>query len=330
MGSVTNASGLPSSSTTLPTLTIAVLTFRRPDDLSAILPALVDQAASVSEQVTARVLVVDNDPAASARAAVETAGADARHQDVQVDYVSETEPGIAVARNRALAESGKSDLLVFIDDDERPSATWLADLLALQRQHGAAAVVGPVVSAFAHEPDPWITAGEFFVRRRLLTGTAVDVAATNNLLLDLSFIRREGLRFDAELAVHGGEDTLFTRQIVARGGLMLWCAEALVTDVVPPSRLTRRWVVLRAFSSGNGWSLTSVMLAPGATARARVRARLTSGGLVRVVGGVARILRGALFGSVAQRARGVRTLARGAGMLGGAWGYRYQEYRRTK
>lgn len=330
MGSVTIASRLPSSSTTLPTLTIAVLTFRRPDDLSAILPALVDQAASVAGQVTARVLVVDNDPAASAGAAVDVAKADAAHRGVRVDYVSETEPGIAFARNRALAESGNFDFLVFIDDDERPSEAWLADLIALQRDRGAAAVVGPVMSAFAHEPDPWITAGQFFVRRRLATGTAVDVAATNNLLLDLAFIRREGLRFDAKLAVHGGEDTLFTRQIVARGGLMLWCAEALVTDVVPPARLTRRWVVLRAFSSGNGWSLTSVMLAPGALARVRVRARLTARGLVRVLGGVARILRGVLLRSVAQRARGVRTLARGAGMLGGAWGYRYQEYSRAE
>ncbi|WP_423262900.1 glycosyltransferase family 2 protein [Frondihabitans sp. 4ASC-45] len=330
MGSVTTVSSTPSSSTTTPTLTIAVLTFRRPDDLGAILPALVEQAASVSGQATARVLVVDNDPAASARDAVTVAGAAADQRGVRIDYVSETEPGIAVARNRALAESSEFDLLVFIDDDERPSATWLADLLALQRERDAAAVVGPVVSAFAHEPDPWITAGEFFVRRRLPTGTAVDVAATNNLLLDLAFIRREGLRFDAELAVHGGEDTLFTRQIVARGGLMLWCAEALVTDVVPPARLTRRWVVLRAFSSGNGWSLTSVMLAPGALARGWVRARLTARGLVRVLGGVARILRGTLLGSIAQRAKGVRTLARGAGMLGGAWGYRYQEYRRAK
>jgi len=30
------------------------------------------------------------------------------------------------------------------------------------------------------------------------------------------------------------------------------------------------------------------------------------------------------------RARGVKTLARGAGMVSGAWGYKYLEYRRPE
>ncbi|WP_344794204.1 glycosyltransferase family 2 protein [Frondihabitans peucedani] len=323
-----------------PTVTIAVLTFRRPDDLPVVLPALVDQARSVAGTARARVLVVDNDPARSAEATVAGIAADIAagiaadtaagtgYGDIEVAYACERAPGIAAARNRALRESEDSDLLVFIDDDERPSAHWLRELLRTLLDTGASAAVGPVVSEFAVEPDPWIAAGEFFVRRRLPTGTTVDVAATNNLLLDLAFVRRHGLAFDTGLGAFGGEDTLFTRQIVALGGSIVWCAEAVVTDVVPVKRLTRRWVVQRAFSSGNGWSMTSLILTRSPLRRGRLRARLTASGLVRIAGGAVRLSRGTVLRSTRDRAKGVRTIARGAGMVSGAFGYAYQEYRR--
>jgi succinoglycan biosynthesis protein ExoM len=317
--------------TALPRLTVAVLTYQRPDDLAAVLPMLVGQAGGVRDLVDARVLVVDNDPSASARAQVEALAAEVETATtaVPVRYVVESTPGIASARNRALDESVDSDLLVFIDDDERPSEEWLRSLLALWAGTGAAAVVGPVRSEYEVDPEPFIVEGRFFVRRRLPTGTAVEVAATNNLLLDLVEVRRQGLSFDVALGQLGGEDTLFTRSLVAGGGAILWCAEAVVTDVVPAHRVTRGWVVRRAYSSGNGWSLTSVMLSAGGPARLATRLRLTARGSVRVAGGTARLLLGTVVRSLGQRARGVRTIARGAGMVAGAWGAGYREYGRV-
>ncbi|WP_371740093.1 glycosyltransferase family 2 protein [Frigoribacterium sp. VKM Ac-2836] len=318
-------------------LTIAVLTFRRPRDLDAVLPLLVDQARGVRALgVEARVLVVDNDAGGSGRERVEAAAlaAAGTRDGVTVDYVVEATPGIASARNRALAESGDSDLLVFIDDDERPSEDWLRSLVALQAETGTAAVVGPVRSEYEVEPEPFIVEGRFFVRRRLATGTSVDVAATNNLLLDLGEVRRQGLAFDVALGQLGGEDTLFTRSLVAGGGTILWCAEAIVTDVVPAKRVTRRWVVQRAYSSGNGWSLTSVMLSARGASRLLTRLRLSAKGAVRVVGGLGRYAVGTVTRplgrrSLGQRARGIRTMARGAGMVAGAWGAGYREYGRV-
>jgi len=321
-------------------LTIAVLTFRRPRDLDAVLPLLVEQARSVRGLgVEARVLVVDNDASGSGRGRVEAAALAAADPGdgagpVTVDYVVEATPGIASARNRALAESGDGDVLVFIDDDERPSDGWLGALVSLQAETGAAAVVGPVRSEYEVEPEPFIVEGRFFVRRRLATGTPVDVAATNNLLLDLVEVRRQGLAFDVALGQLGGEDTLFTRSLVAGGGTILWCAEAVVTDVVPAHRVTRRWVVQRAYSSGNGWSLTSVMLSARGVSRLSTRLRLSAKGGVRVVGGLGRYAVGTVTRplgrrSLGQRARGIRTMARGAGMVAGAWGAGYREYGRV-
>lgn len=304
------------------TVTLAALTFRRPDDLAALLPALAEQAAG-QPGYDVGVLIVDNDPAGGAEAAVR---AFAETSPVRVRYAHEAVPNIAAARNRALSEAG-TRLLVFLDDDERPSQSWLSLLLAQRELDQTAAVVGPVVSAFAVDPDAWVRSGAFFVRRRLPTGTRVDVAATNNLLLDLDVVRRLGLRFDPAYGLTGGEDMLFTRRLRAAGEQMVWCDEAVVTDVVPASRTTRRWVLLRAFSNGNSWGLTSVAVAESAPARLLVRARLVAQGAVRVAGGLVRGLAGLLLRRPGDQARGLRTLLRGAGMVAGALGWRYQEYR---
>jgi succinoglycan biosynthesis protein ExoM len=301
-------------------VTIAMLTYRRPADLMVAIPTVLAQIPADAARV--ELLVVDNDPAGSASAAVAEFG------DPRLRYVHEPKPGIAAARNRALDSSGNDGLLIFIDDDERPADHWLDNLLATHHRYGAAAVVGAVVSEYDVEPDEWITAGRFFDRRRLPTGTSVDVAATNNLLLDLAQVGAIGLRFDERFGQSGGSDTLFTRQLAASGAALIWCDEAVVIDRVPASRLTRRWVLQRAFRSGNSWTRTSLVLADGRLGRFRVRLASIGIGSLRLAGGGARYLAGTVSRSLSLRVRGLRTIARGGGMAAGATGYVFSEYKR--
>lgn len=299
---------------------IAVLTYKRPERLKTLLPLLMQQAAN--SPMPASVLVIDNDPEVTARRVVQSVASDT------VTYVSEPEPGIAAARNRALLEAQGATVLVFIDDDESPSASWLGALLDTYHRTGAAGVVGPVVSEFEVTPEEWIIGGGFFLRRRLRTGTEMAVAYTGNLLLDLKQISQLGLKFHPRFGLTGGEDTLFTRQIVRRGGKIVYCNEAVVTDFVPRDRSTRKWVLQRAFRSGNTWSQVSLELAAGGHERLGYHYRLLGSGLIRVLGGPVRFTFGVINRSVADKAKGLRTFARGAGMITGALGYSYQEYGR--
>ena len=284
---------------------IAVLTYRRPEDIALAFPRLGVQAMSGDggrspDGRPATVLVVDNDPAASARPIVEQLAGTLPPGLVR--YVHEPKPGIA-PRGTSLAEAAGSALLVFIDDDEVPSERWLAQLVSLQRSTGAAAVVGPVVSEYEHEPEPWMRPGASVRRRRLATGSRLDVAATNNLLLDLAQIRALQLRFDERFGLSGGSDTLFTRQLVQRGGTMLWCDEAVVVDRVPAARLTRGWVLRRALRSGNSAARAGLELAGTPAARFTARAASLASGSLRLLGGASRLAAGAVSGSTAQRAR---------------------------
>jgi hypothetical protein len=160
------------------------------------------------------------------------------------------------------------------------------------------------------------------------TGTEIDVAAAGNLLLDLDQVRRAGVRFETTLGLAGGEDTLFSRALVRAGGTMVWCDESAAVDFVPPERMTRAWVLTRAWSHGNAAVLTDLRLTPEASARLVVRTRWSARGLVRIAGGVTRWCVGLLTRSPRHRARGLRAACRGAGMVGGACGLAFVEYAR--
>lgn len=310
--------GAPGSAVSV---TVAVLTYRRNAELAALLPRLVAELRACGSP--GRVLVVDNDPGAGAGEVVETCGWP------EVRYVWEAEPGIAAARNRALTEA-EDDVLVFIDDDERPVTGWLRLLLDAYARSRPAAVVGPVVSEFAGEPSAFVLAGGFFDRRRMPTGSRVSVASSNNLLLDLAVVRRLGLSFDQRFGLTGGSDYLFTRQLHLAGEVLEWCDEAVVVDAVPPERSRPAWVLRRAFRTGNGSAVIEIDLAAPGRARARVRAQQVAAGLARVLGGSVKCCTGVASGSLPLRAHGARNLARGAGLLAGAAGIVYGEYRRPR
>ena len=239
--------------------------------------------------------------------------------DMSVRYVVEERPGVAAVRNRALDETTERDLLIFIDDDEEPEPGWLAALVGLQASTGCQAVAGPVIPVYEVEPEEWVRRGEFFVRKTWPTGTVRPVAASNCLLLDLGFVRRVGLRFDEAFGATGGEDTLFTRQLCAAGGVIRWCAEARVRDHVPASRLARPWI-LRRQRSHAATSVRVELALAGGGAQPAIRARAAAGGLVRIVVGGLRTACGTLIGDPRHAAKGARLLARGRGILAASTG----------
>lgn len=300
-------------------VTIIVLTYKRPEGLAGIVPMIFDEIRGLAD---AEVLVVDNDVQPTAQEAV------AEFSGGPIRYVHEPVPGISAARNRGLAETEDRDVIVFIDDDEQPLEGWLSNLLDTQRATGAQAVSGPVFSEYDGVLDPWIVAGRFFKHPRYATGTVIPVAATNNLLLLRSFVAEHNLRFDRRFGLSGGEDSVFTRQLTAAGGTIVWCDEARVRDVIPAERATREWVRQRALRLGNSEARAKMHVAapglPALGARMNVLAR----GLLRVVGGGGKAVAGRVIGSLELNARGTRALLRGWGMIQALVGHQRLEYQR--
>lgn len=313
---------------------VGMATFRRPDLLAALLPRLLEQIEQVRASTEAalsppelRIVVVDNDPEGSAGEVV------ASVRDERIHYALEPIPGISAARNRVMDEAGDADVLVLLDDDETPHEGWLLSLLVAQREHDADAVSGPVRAVFEGEEDPWVAASGAYIeplREGVPTGTVLPRAATNNLLLDLRTVRGLGLRFEPRLGLTGGEDSLFTGQLTRGGGRIVWCAEALVDDIVPATRNNRRFHLERRFAQSSTTVRVDQLLAEGPADRLRRSARWM------IIGG-GQLAKGALQSLVARTRRdlratagGERRIASGLGVLAGTLGLAASPYARPR
>ncbi|MFF3025982.1 glycosyltransferase family 2 protein [Microbacterium sp. NPDC057944] len=216
---------------------IAVPTYRR----AALLPPLVAAIRTQTDGLRTRILLVDNDPERSAEVVAGELG---------VEYLSETTPGIAAVRQAAVDAASDDELTVMIDDDVFPEDGWLHGLVDVWRETRAAVVMGYVRYVWPEGTDPWIAAGGFMRRTRFPNGKRLDSLATGNVLVDTAQVRALGVRFDVSLGLIGGEDNVFGRAVVARGGSIVASADSVARDDIALERTTREFVHRRAISHG--------------------------------------------------------------------------------
>jgi succinoglycan biosynthesis protein ExoM len=234
--------------------TVCIATYRRPGLLDRLLGALEGQR--LPEDLALEVVVVDNDAAGSAKAVAahwEAAGLDLR-------YDVESEQNISLARNRAVALA-HGELVLFIDDDERPVDTWVAHLVATLDDTGADLVFGPVLPDFAASAPDWITASAYFNRTYPATGEPVQTGGAGNCLVRRPQLEQVAGPFDPALGHSGGEDTLLFETLGRSGARLVMCREAEVREHIPPERMRPRWLIHRALRTGNLYARRSVALA---------------------------------------------------------------------
>jgi succinoglycan biosynthesis protein ExoM len=232
---------------------VIVPTLRRPESLERALRSLFAQT-DVADRVSA-LIVVDNDPVASASSTVDSLRSDSPWPLV---YVSEPTPGVARARNAGLAVTD-APLIAFLDDDEAASPGWLTALLVAQKQTGADAVFGPITG---RAPDaeawlkPWLE--RFFGRDGPTTTGLIDHpwGCGNSLLVSATALPGPA-PFSASADQTGGEDDVLFAALQARGGRFGWAAEAWVEEFAPAHRATLNYVLTRAFAYGQGPSQTA-------------------------------------------------------------------------
>jgi succinoglycan biosynthesis protein ExoM len=294
--------------------TICITTYQRPIGLARLLAAI--GHLETPESWGFDVVVVDNDPAGSARRVVEDV------QDLTVRYVLEPARGIAQVRNRAIYEARSSPWIAFLDDDEWPEPTWWRRLVEVQSQTDADVVIGPSEPVFEKDPPAWIREGRFFDRERFATGTEIPFwrARTSGVLIRRSCFEHLGERpFDERLPLAGGEDVRFFEKIQQDGAAIVWVDDAIVKEFVPTTRSNARWLLLRSFRTGNSRSVMLLLDGGGLMRRAK---RLVRGfgdvgiGIARLIGARSKV----------DRMLAVAQSALGFGLVAGAIGFRYDEY----
>lgn len=304
-------------------IAVAALTYNRPQGLTDLLDGLARLRVGAAPPPT--VVIVDNSVDGNARDAVLARVG----YPFALHYAHETERGIAPARNRALAEATRlgADWLAFIDDDEIPDPDWLGAMTAVADREDAQVVVGALLPEFGTLPPAWLAKGRFLEIAALADGEPVPIGNTSNVLFDLAFANRHGIRFDAAFALTGGEDTLFFDDLKRRGARMVFCRSGVVRETIAPQRHTLRWNVARWTRSGNTDGRIVMRQAPGLKSRLGV---VLGGGLARIAVGGFRALSSCpliLVGRGHVAAEQLRVTCRGVGFVRAALGSVIEEYR---
>ena len=232
---------------------IIVPTLRRPESLERALRSLFVQTG-VADRVS-EVVVVDNDPAGSAREGVEALR---RFSPWSLVYVHAPRPGVATARNAGLAAT-PAPLIAFLDDDEAASSGWLAALLKAQEATAADAVFGPITGR-APDAPPWLKPylERFFGRAGPGVTGVIDApyGCGNSLMLRATALPGPA-PFNVAADQAGGEDDALFADLQARGGRFGWAAGAWVEEFAPAHRATLQYALARAFAYGQGPSQTA-------------------------------------------------------------------------
>ncbi|WGM31558.1 glycosyltransferase family 2 protein [Brevundimonas sp. NIBR11] len=234
----------------MPFVSVIVPTLRRPESLERALRSLFSQTAPI-----ASIVVVDNDPQATAR---DTATRLTAESPCPLIYRHEPHPGVATARNAGLQETD-APLIAFLDDDEAASPQWLAALLTALDRTNADVVFGPI-SGRVPADTGWATSylEAFFGRAGPSTTQRIDKpwGCGNSLMVRATALPGPA-PFDASADQSGGEDDALFAALGARGGTFGWAADAWVEEFAPPHRATMRYALSRAFAYGQGPSQTA-------------------------------------------------------------------------
>jgi succinoglycan biosynthesis protein ExoM len=229
-------------------VSVCIATYRRPERLAALLDDLVAQQHLPNE-----VVVVDNDAAGGARAVVEqrrTLGA-----PFPIYYDVQPVKNISLTRNRTV-ELANGEWLAFIDDDERAPAAWLKQLAETVDRYSADGALGPVEPIVPLDAPAWIRRGRFYEWTRMRTGAVIPLNKLRfgNVLLHGALLRDGPAPFDQGYGLTGGEDGDLLCRLVRRGARIVWCDEAVVHEPVETSRLSLRWLLLRALRGGQDFA----------------------------------------------------------------------------
>ena len=243
----------------MPELSVILCAWRPSPGLHEALRALEGQTLAFDEY---EVIVVDNHPQARVRPLVEAFHAGS---PMAVRYAHEPRLGLSAARNRGVREA-HGQIIAFLDDDARAEPGWGATLLrAYDELPGAEAIGGRIQLQWpAQPPASWRAAYNELCGQLHYAPDRVRVGYPRypyggNSSFRRSVFLRDGL-FSTQLGPVGrrpldGEEYELYLRLERRGGQIYYEPGAVVTHVVPAGRLSRRFVMRKAFFHGRSMAL---------------------------------------------------------------------------
>jgi len=230
-------------------ITIAICTYKRAE-IQQTLASIANQV--LPEDVYIKVIVADNDIEPTMRQFIEET---AKNLSITLTYIHAPSRNISIARNACLINC-ETQWLVFIDDDETASNTWLSELYKTALNENADVVLGPVISVYPNDAPNWIVKCDFHSTKPVFVNGVIETGYTGNTLLKLSSQYFENEMFNLSLGKSGGEDTDYLSRAFKKGAKFAFAENAIVHEPVPRERATLSWLIKRKFRMGQTYAST--------------------------------------------------------------------------
>ena len=302
---------------------VCICTYRRPQGLARLLQALAEQRFTHVPPPCVTLVVTDNEGSEQVKALCD---ASRREPFAALLYYHEPQRGISYARNTCLDHvPHATDFIAMIDDDEIPAQDWLEQLLLAEARTGAEIVIGPATPVFEPDTPQWIRQSGFFDKPRD-QGNLADLqsdpaAATCNALVAAGSLAATGIRFHPDLALSGGEDALFFRELKLAGYRSTWARHAQVFEAIPAQKARIGYMLREEFRRGNVRVFVEELISsksgnrrPSALRESRRALKRVFSGIAGLLGTLPRCNRGRMAMAASRVARGLGMLARLAGI----------------
>ncbi len=236
-------------------VSVVIPTHGRPDDLEIALDSVVRQTFDPG---AFEVVVVDN--AASEACATQVAGW-RKKAACAVHYVAEPRIGLHNARHTG-ARRADGEILAYIDDDCQATPDWLTALCEGFVASEVAVVGGAVEPIWAAPPPPWVAdLPPGYLSLLDLGPTARDLtwpedvfgcnlAVRRRVLFEVGGFNPDGYATPSMRWYRGDGETGLLRKVYGAGHRVRYVPTARVYHRIPAERLTERYFVRRAWSSG--------------------------------------------------------------------------------
>ena len=232
-------------------------TYDRPRSLRRALEALL--AAPVPDQLTACVIVVDND---GHDKTVEVIREASQRSPGRVTYVRERRRGKSYALNTALAHTS-ADLIGLVDDDEEIDAGWYQAIADAFDDDAVDFIGGPCLPQWGAVPPTWMPEGWRGVigfvddgdSEMVFGKDAPGMLMGGNAVLRRRVLARVG-RYSTALGptpdrrLLSGEDQDLYARLIDSGAHGLYVPALKIYHFVPPQRLTKRYYRRWTFWNG--------------------------------------------------------------------------------
>ena len=299
-------------------VSVCTATYKRPNLLKDLLESLNRLTFTQISEPILEFIIVDNDPAGSARSVVEEIKPFFKWP---LAYVVESNTGVTYARNRCITEASKeSDFIAMLDDDETATSQWLEELLINQQKFNATIVTGPVLAIYGEgqKVPAWIKTGTFYSFPRYGTGEEMTTAFTGNVMFStklLENLQKDQPFFDHRFASKGAEDAYLFSSLHKAGHKIVWVDDAVLYEPIAEQRLSLRWLLKRGFWAWSTHSMIERELYPSIN---RLFIRAVKGVGLIFIGGVS-LIPSVLFGQ-RRLAEALIKIYKGLGTLSGLLG----------